>query len=125
MSKYKFFSEREFACPHCGMNEIDEDFVFLLDEIREAAETPFVITSGWRCPVHNKEVGGSDTSSHLKGIAVDILTQTSHSRALILTSICTVCRRHGVLPRIGIGKDFIHFDIDAEKLKPCVWHYYD
>ena len=39
---------------------------------REEAEEPIVITSGFRSPEVNRAVGGSSTSNHLTGCAVDI-----------------------------------------------------
>ena len=43
-----------------------------LDKIREDYGLPLYITSGYRCPVLNKKVGGKATSQHLKGQAADI-----------------------------------------------------
>jgi uncharacterized protein YcbK (DUF882 family) len=44
----------------------------LLDPLREAWGAPLSVNSGYRCPTLNKAVGGSVTSSHLKGEAADI-----------------------------------------------------
>ena len=41
-------------------------------ENREEAEEPIVITSGYRSPEVNRAVGGSPSSNHLSGCAVDI-----------------------------------------------------
>ena len=41
-------------------------------EETEEAEEPIVITSGYRSPKVNRAVGGSPTSNHLTGCAVDI-----------------------------------------------------
>ena len=38
----------------------------------ESADEPIIITSGYRSPEVNKAVGGSPTSNHLTGCAVDI-----------------------------------------------------
>ena len=43
-----------------------------LEELRARARTPIVINSGYRSPQLNKKVGGSPTSNHLTGCAVDI-----------------------------------------------------
>ena len=45
----------------------------LLDPLREAWKSPIMVTSGYRCGVLNKAVGGSTTSAHLYGLAVDIV----------------------------------------------------
>lgn len=43
----------------------------LLDPLREAWGSPIIINSGYRCPILNKAVGGSKTSSHMSGWSVD------------------------------------------------------
>ena len=45
----------------------------LLDPLREAWKSPIKVTSGYRCGVINRAVGGSTTSAHLYGCAADIV----------------------------------------------------
>lgn len=45
----------------------------LLDPLREAWRSPIKVTSGFRCGVLNRAVGGSSTSAHLYGYAADIV----------------------------------------------------
>ena len=45
----------------------------LLDPLREAWKSPIRVTSGYRCGVLNRAVGGSTTSAHLYGCAADIV----------------------------------------------------
>ena len=66
---------------------MDEDFLYSLDHARELAGIPFVITSAYRTPEKNKEVGGSENSSHLKGLAVDIRVRSSSERYTILKEV--------------------------------------
>ena len=51
---------------------LDKNLLINLQNLRIHYEKPINITSGIRCKVHNKEVGGSSTSGHLKGKASDI-----------------------------------------------------
>lgn len=44
----------------------------VLDPLREAWGGPIDVTSGYRCPVLNKAVGGVRNSQHLTGQAADI-----------------------------------------------------
>ena len=106
----KFFTAEEFKCPCCGKNHIRRKLVLKLDLAREIAGVPFFITSGYRCAKHNKDIGGSKTSSHLKGLAADIAVQNNIVRLKILKGLIIAGFR-----RIGIGKDFIHCDIDDNK----------
>jgi hypothetical protein len=77
-----YFNSREFACPCCGETRMDEDFVIKLNTARAVAKMAFRVNSGFRCEKHNLEVGGKETSSHLKGRAVDLAVYTSTERFL-------------------------------------------
>lgn len=46
----------------------------ILDPLREKWGAPIIVTSGFRCKELNKKVGGSATSQHCLGQAVDIRT---------------------------------------------------
>jgi len=70
------FQAKEFRCPCCGLNEVHPKIVTILDRIRKDIGTPLRISSGVRCPTHNRSVGGASQSYHLpqddgKGYAAD------------------------------------------------------
>lgn len=44
-----------------------------LDNIREKLGKPILVSSGYRCPVLNKAVGGVTNSQHQKGLAADLV----------------------------------------------------
>jgi zinc D-Ala-D-Ala carboxypeptidase len=114
----KNFKENEFLCScGCKLNNINYDLVSKLEKARFISGIPFVITSACRCQKHNKAVGGVATSSHLFGLAVDILVESSDIRQKVLNSLIKV----GFV-RIGISKNFIHVDIDSSK-NNSVWIY--
>lgn len=119
MSKY--FTDKDFSCHcGCGLTITDDNFIRLLDKAREQAGIPFVITSGARCLEHNEKVGGSITSSHINGLAVDIAFKDSHSCFLILKSLYDVgFRRLG----INFNKSFIHVDVDEGKVQDVLFKY--
>lgn len=119
----KYFQPREFECKcGCGLNNMDPKLVALLDIIREHAGpppgTPLLITSGCRCRAHNKAEGGSPTSSHLTGHAVDIRAYSDATRFKIIASALL----HGV-NRIGIARTYIHLDNDPTKTPNVMWVY--
>lgn len=66
------FSRDEFACPHCGQSVIAPGLIDALEELRALAPSAIRITSGYRCPEHNKSVGGASGSQHQNGVGVDI-----------------------------------------------------
>jgi len=115
----QYFSINEFRCKcGCGMNRISMDFVTRLDCARKLAGVPFVITSGCRCPTHNRAVGGSAYSSHMRGLAADIRCRGDADRFHILNGLI----RAG-FTRIGVGSDFIHVDADTRKRDEIIWVY--
>lgn len=44
----------------------------ILDPLRKAYGKPIKVTSGYRCPMLNRAVGGARNSQHIKGEAADI-----------------------------------------------------
>lgn len=51
---------------------ISDELVKVLEAIRSYFGKPITITSGYRTPAHNREVGGAKGSQHVKGTAADI-----------------------------------------------------
>lgn len=43
----------------------------LMEEVRRVCQKPITISSGYRCPELNRKIGGSMTSQHMTGRAVD------------------------------------------------------
>jgi len=107
-----------FACPCCGVNWVDPRLEWMIGLIEDAIEHKLTITSGFRCKKHNKEVGGSETSSHLTGLAADISCKYSRLRFMIVGAALQIGFK-----RIGIGKTFIHLDIDRKKDPQVIWTY--
>jgi len=88
----------------------------MLQKARDIARTTFLINSGFRTPERNKRVGGSATSSHLKGYAVDIHCNDSYKRHKIIRALLIAGFK-----RIGIYKTFIHVDNDPDKAGGVMW----
>lgn len=114
----EYFDINEFKCPCCGRVEMDQSFLNKLDKSRDSAQVAFKVNSGYRCTKHNKDVGGSKTSSHLYGVAADISAPDSLSRFKIVESMIS-----SGIKRIGIGKKFIHADDDELKIHGVIWLY--
>lgn len=69
------FNSTEFDCHGqgcCAETEIDPGLVDIVQKIRSHFGKPVKVSSGYRCPVHNKNVGGATGSRHGKGMAADI-----------------------------------------------------
>jgi len=106
----KHFSNWEFECScGCEFDQVQIEFIERLQKVRENFG-PLTINSGCRCERHNRKVGGSPDSSHLRGLAADIHCANSLSRFHLLRSLM-----HAGFQRIGIGQEFIHVDMDRAK----------
>lgn len=114
----KNFTIEEFACPCCGEAPMSASFLSAIDRARDLAGVPFVINSGYRCPAHNKKVGGKANSSHLSGTAADIKATDSRSRFKIMEALIDVG-----FDRIGVAGSFIHADNDQTKAPDVMWVY--
>jgi zinc D-Ala-D-Ala carboxypeptidase len=103
----KNFFRDEFDCKcGCGKNEISPMIVNLCQSLRDAFGKPIFISSGYRCAKRNKAVGGSLTSDHLKGLAVDIACYDAMTRRELVYIALSV----GV-PTIGVKRDCVHISI--------------
>lgn len=123
----EFFKESEFKC-HCGkcnfgVKDMKKSTLEKLDKARGEAGrispgVRFFINSAVRCPEHNKKEGGSPTSSHITGYAVDIRATNPVIRYAVIVSLL----RAG-FTRIGIGETFVHADDDPTKPSNVIWLY--
>jgi len=107
MSKY--FKEIE--------TNMSKEFLFVLDEAREIAGIPFIINSAYRSPEHPLSIK-NPSSSHIKGLAVDIKATDSVTRFKIVQALIEVG-----FNRIGIADTFIHVDLDLDKTQNVIWTY--
>jgi len=117
------FKVREFICPCCYKEGVTDELVYLLQLAHDhlPKNSVIIITSSFRCAKHNSDpkVGGSSTSSHLKGLAADVKCSGSPYRFYLLKALIEVG-----FSRIGIGEDFIHVDLDRTKDQNVIWNYY-
>lgn len=123
MSKFeglRYFTREEFDSPDVISSGEAMDLTLLkrLDRMRGEAGFSFYVTSGFRTKEHNARVGGVHSSSHTKGLAVDIACTNNRQRAIIIK----LALKYG-FTRIGISKGFIHLDIDESKSENVIWLY--
>lgn len=79
----KNFMLSEFACKGsscCTAVMLDSKLVEYIQKIRDHFNKPVTINSGYRCPAHNKRVGGATGSYHVKGMAADISVKDTPPR---------------------------------------------
>jgi hypothetical protein len=94
---------------------MDDGFLVKLDTCRDLSGVPFLVTSSYRDPEHNRKVGGAPGSMHLKGRAVDIVCSDGATRATIIKHALNL----GL--SVGIMREGLHLDNRGEQI---VFHYY-
>jgi uncharacterized protein YcbK (DUF882 family) len=101
------FRVREFACSD-GSDPIfiDSELVDILQKIRNHFGAAVTITSAYRTPTHNKNVGGENFSQHLYGRAADIKVKGA-SPAKVGAYAETLLKNGG---GVGIYGTFTHID---------------
>jgi len=107
----KYFSDDELTCHCCGKypdGGMDQNLLELLDEIRETVGSPVEISCAYRCPEHNREVGGVSNSQHVDGTAADVIVPTGWT----VDQLADLAQR---LNADGIGRyytsGFVHVDV--------------
>jgi uncharacterized protein YcbK (DUF882 family) len=112
----KNFSRREFACHCCGALPVNwaadgvPPLVTALQELRDQVGAPVTVVSGYRCPKHNREVGGAKNSQHVLGMAADIVIPGKSVKEMYAAACGVEAFEEG-----GIGlypkQGFIHVDV--------------
>jgi len=109
------FSRHEFRCKcGCGLYIHRNELITDLQVLRNRTNIRINVNSGCRCTKHNKDVGGSPSSSHLSGWAADITCADMYT---LLEQAFTLFNR------IGIAATYIHVDIDPLKSPRRYWIY--
>lgn len=106
-------SEFECGCNKCETQYLEEELVQKLQKVRDIYKKPIKITSGYRCPTHNKNIGGAKNSSHVSGMAADI--QPNITTLDELDELYDIC--YTIFDNIGDGRNrgFIHVDTRSAK----------
>lgn len=91
------FKPSEMTCKcGCGLNNTNLRLMQVLEQIRSHfGGKPVIITSGCRCPKHNKAVGGVAGSKHTLGEAADFYIKGVPTSQLL--SYCQQLVRQGVI----------------------------
>jgi|TARA_B110000483_G_scaffold210688_1_gene257911 uncharacterized protein YcbK (DUF882 family) len=110
------FNKSEFEC-NCGCEMPNEVFLQIqklasqLQCIRDFIRFPIKITSAYRCPSHNKEVGGVSNSQHVLGKASDIQVSDSSPEAIYQVIDTLAEYGHVLQGGLGLYNTFTHYDI--------------
>ena len=121
----KYFSYDEMKCKcGCGEAPMDNDFMYLLDSIREGMGKPLYISSGYRCANHPIEKKKLRPGAHSTGKAADLLVDGEDAQRVLLAALLLEFNRIGIQQK-GSGR-FIHLDTATEEdgfPAPALWSY--
>lgn len=113
----RWFRVKEFACKDGSpVVFIDEHLVTILDILRSEIGKPVIITSGYRTPTRNKEVGGAKYSYHMRGMAADIRVNGMTPKELANKLNKIVPDECGII----VYKSWVHFDVRTSKYRKGV-----
>ena len=105
------FNLREFQCKcGCGTVKLHSELLRRLQAIRTETGRAVVINSGYRCPTHNKKVGGASNSQHLHGKAADIVI-----KGLPIAEQRKICEKYFTDGGIGYANTYTHVDTRGSK----------
>lgn len=111
MNGIKYFTDKEMACSHCGMEMMSREFMRRLDFVRTAFGKPLIVTSGYRCPEWDKEIGGK--GNHPTGEAADLLV----AKGADMYDFTLACFALDI-PRIIVYRDKPHVHVDMNPARP-------
>ena len=103
-------------CPCCKRVMVTPQFfrhMELLEKAREILSFPIYINSGYRCPPHNTDVGGSGTSQHMK-YATDVTVKYGNGFKKRLGALHKMAKQLGFTGVI-YHDSFIHLDVRKKK----------
>ena len=107
------FNRSEFACKDdCGFDTVDSILLEGLETIRAHFSKPITVTSGCRCFNHNRNVGGSRGSKHMKGRASDIMVEET-----LPSEVADYAESLGL--SVGRYETFTH--VDSRSGPPARW----
>lgn len=96
--------------------ELDKELQNMCRLFDKICDIEVIATSGLRDPEKNANVGGISTSSHLKGLAIDLFCDSGAIRHKVI-----FCAMAVGFKRIGVGKTHIHLDCDESKPFPTLF----
>ena len=110
------FNVREFRCS-CGSNHetlIASELVDKLEQLYTALNcSKIIVTSGYRCPEHDKAVGGTSSGQHTKGTAADVCCYGQDGQPVSSKTVCCKAQDLGFtgIANITSSYQYTHLDV--------------
>ena len=123
---WKYFTQDEMACSHSGDCMMDDDFMGMLDQLREIYGKPLRVTSGFRSVDHPVERKKQKPGAHTTGNACDLGVHGEEAYKIVKIAQEIGFTGIGVAQKGNIASRFIHLDnlTKADDFpRPWVWSY--
>lgn len=110
------FRSSEFQCK-CGKAHdtlISDELVSKLEELYAKLNcSKIIVTSGYRCVTHDKNVGGSGTGQHTRGTAADICCYGQDGKPISSKVVCCTAQDLGFGGIANITSEYIYTHVDV------------
>lgn len=122
----RYFKANEFYCSHTITENMDQDFIDKLNNLRETYGKSISISSGYRDETHPVEAMKKDPKggAHVSGKACDILVDRKD--AFELLSLAFLVGFTGIGVNQKGGSRFLHLDTienSPSRPRPTIWSY--
>ena len=110
------FNAREFRC-QCGKTHETLIASKLVDKLEQLYSTlncsKIIVTSGYRCPEHDKAVGGTSSGQHTKGTAADVCCYGQDGQPISSKTVCCKAQDLGFggIANITTSYQYTHLDV--------------
>ena len=110
------FNVQEFKCK-CGDTHdtlISGELIDKLEQLYTALNcSKIIVTSGYRCPTHDKNVGGTSTGQHTKGTAADICCYGQDGKPISSKLVCCKAQDLGFtgIANVDTSYQYTHVDV--------------
>lgn len=107
-------------CAYCGgENLCTARLLTALEALRViAGNVPIVISSAYRCAIHNAEAGGAAHSEHVQGNAADIFIHGMTAAEMYRKARLVPAFRNGGIG-VALHQGYIHVDVRATPARWC------
>lgn len=110
------FNAKEFRCK-CGNEHetlISTELIEKLEKLYEKMDcSKIIVTSGYRCTAHDKNVGGNGTGQHTKGNAADICCYGQDNQPISSKTVCCKAQDIGFIGIANINTSYQYTHVDV------------
>ncbi len=110
------YNVQEFRCKCGGTHDIliSSELIDKLEQLHAAFHcSKIIVTSGYRCPTHDKNVGGTGAGQHTKGTAADICCYAQDGSIISSKLVCCAAQDIGFTGIANIDSSYQYTHVDV------------